>query len=305
MAFPSLNAIRAFEAAARLLSFKDAAEELKLSASAVSRHIRSLERSLGVELFERGFRHVQLTEKALPYARRLSEAFRIIQDSTELVSSEGPARRRKQRRVSLSVNLSFMNFWLADRLPRFRSLYPECELEISIHDDAGKGGNPKADLRILFLPDDFDDPSVTNLISLFLFPVCAPSLVTGPNALRKPADLAKHRLLHEVNTPDWPEWIEGAGVKGIDATSGPIFHDPTLSIREALNGGGVALADSIMGEDLLARGLLVSPFPIRLQIPHCYALSQRSGAEAILSVKQFRQWLVSEIELHKRAMKLV
>jgi LysR family glycine cleavage system transcriptional activator len=230
MAFPSLNAIRAFEAAARLLSFKDAAEELKLSASAVSRHIRSLERSLGVELFERGFRHV-------PYARRLSEAFRIIQDSTELVSSEGPARRRKQRRVSLSVNLSFMNFWLADRLPRFRSLYPECELEISIHDDAGKGGNPKADLRILFLPDDFDDPSVTNLISLFLFPVCAPSLVTGPNALRKPADLAKHRLLHEVNTPDWPEWIEGAGVKGIDATSGPIFHDPTLSIREALNGG--------------------------------------------------------------------
>jgi LysR family glycine cleavage system transcriptional activator len=305
MAFPSLNAIRAFEAAARPLSFKDAAEELKLSASAVSRHIRSLERSLGVELFERGFRHVQLTEKALPYARRLSEAFRIIQDSTELVSSEGPARRRKQRRVSLSVNLSFMNFWLADRLPRFRSLYPECELEISIHDDAGKGGNPKADLRILFLPDDFDDPSVTNLISLFLFPVCAPSLVTGPNALRKPADLAKHRLLHEVNTPDWPEWIEGAGVKGIDATSGPIFHDPTLSIREALNGGGVALADSIMGEDLLARGLLVSPFPIRLQIPYCYALSQRSGAPAILSVKQFRQWLVSEIELHKRAMKLV
>lgn len=305
MASPSLNAIRAFEAAARLLSFKDAAEELKLSPSSVSRHIRSLERSLGVELFERGFRQVRLTEKGTPYARRLSEAFRIIQESTELVSSEGPARRRKQRRVSLSVNLSFMNFWLADRLPRFRSLYPECELEISIHDDAGKGGNPKADLRILFVADDFNDPSITNLISLFLFPVCAPSLVRGPNALRKPADLAKHRLLHEVNTPDWPEWIEGAGVKGVDATSGPIFHDPTLSIREALNGGGVALADSIMGEDLLARGLLVSPFPIWLQIPYCYALSQRPGTSAILGVKKFRQWLVSEIELHRRAMKLV
>lgn len=305
MASPSLNAIRAFEAAARLLSFKDAAEELKLSPSAVSRHIRSLERSLGVELFERGFRQVELTEKAMPYARRLSEAFRIIQDSTGLVSSEGPARRRKQKRVSLSVNLTFMNLWLADRLHRFRSLYPEYELEISIHDDFGKGGNPKADLRILFLPDDIDDPSVTSLISLFLFPVCAPSLVTGPDALRKPPDLAKHRLLHEINTPDWPEWIERAGVKGVDATSGPIFHDPTLAIREALNGGGVALADSIMGEDLLARGLLVSPFPIMLQIPYCYALSQRPGASAILGVKQFRQWLVSEIKLHKRAMKLV
>lgn len=305
MAFPSLNAIRAFEASARLLSFKDAAEELKLSPSAVSRHIRSLERSLGVELFERGFRQVQLTKTAIPYARRLTEAFRIILDSTELASSHGPARRRKQRRVSLSVNSSFMNFWLADRLSRYRGLYPDYELDISIHDDFGKGGNPKADLRILFLRDDFDDPFITNLIPLFLFPVCAPSLVMGPNALRKPRDLVKHRLLHEINTPDWPEWIEGAGVKGVDASRGPIFHDPTLSIREALNGGGVALADSILGEDLLARGLLVSPFAIRLQIPYCYALSQRPSASATLGVKQFRLWLVSEIELHKRAMKLV
>lgn len=257
-----------------------------------------------MELFERGFRQVQLTEKAMPYARRLSEAFRIIQELTELVS-EGPARRRKQKRVSLSVNSSFMNLWLADRLSRYRSLHPDYELDISIHDDFGKGGNPKADLRILFLRDDFDDPFITNLIPLFLFPVCAPSLVTGPNTLRKPRDLVKHRLLHEINTPDWPEWIEGAGVKGVDATRGPIFHDPTLSICEALNGGGVALADSILGEDLLARGLLVSPFAIRLQIPYCYALAQRPSASAIAGVKQFRLWLVSEIELHKRAMKLV
>ncbi len=304
MAMPSLNAIRAFEAAARLFSFKDAAEELKLSPSAVSRHIRSLERSLGVDLFERGFRQVQLTEKAMPYARRLSEAFRIIQDSTEAVSALGPARRRKQKRVSLSVNATFMNLWLADRLPRFRGIYPECELEISIHDDFGRGGNPKADLRILFVPEDEDDPSVTNLVSLIFIPVCAPALVKGPNALRKPADLAKHRLLHEDITPGWPEWIEGEGVKGVDPKSGAIFHDATLSIREALNGGGVALADNIMVEDLLARGLLVTPFPIRRHFPYCYALAQRPGASAVLGVKQFRQWLVSEIELHKRAMKL-
>ncbi len=304
MAMPSLNAIRAFEAAARLQSFKDAADELKLSPSAVSRHIRSLELALGVELFERGFRQVQLTEKATDYARRLSEAFKIIRESTEEVSAYGPARRRRQKRVSLSINAPFMNLWLADRLPRFRSIYPECELEVSIHDDRGKGGNPKADLRLLFATDDFDDPSLTLLISLVIIPVCAPALVTGPNALRKPADLAKHRLLHEDSSADWKEWIEGVGVTGVDPNSGAIFHDPTLSVREAVNGGGVALVDNIMAEDMLARGLLVTPFPIRRKVPYCYCLAQRPGASAVLGVKQFRQWLVSEIELHKRAMKL-
>ncbi len=304
MALPSLNAIRAFEASARLLSFKDAAEELRLSPSAVSRHIRTLEEALGIELFERNFRQVQVTEKAVYYARRLSEAFTVIKDSTEEISAYGPARRRKLKRVTLSINAAFMNLWLADRLPRFRSLYPECELEVSIHDDNAKGGNPRADLRILFTGDEIDDPSLTPLVSLIIIPVCTPALTKGPKALRKPSDLAKHRLLHENTTAWWEEWIAGEGVKGVDPKTGAIFHDPSLAIREAVNGGGVALADNIMAEDLLARGLLVAPFPIRRRIPSCYCLAQRPGASALSGVKQFRQWLLSELERHKRAMPL-
>ncbi len=304
MALPSLNAIRAFEAAARLLSFKEAAEELRLTPSAVSRHIRSLERALGVDLFERGFRQVQLTEKALPYARRLTDAFNVIANATDEISTTGTARRRKQKRVTLSINATFMNLWLADRLPRFRSACPECELEVSIHDDAGKGGNPKADLRILFTADDDENPSHLRLVSLIILPVCAPGLTTGPNALRKPADLARHRLLHENTTAWWEEWIEGVGVAGVDPKTGAIFHDPSLAIREAVNGGGVALADNIMVEDLLARKLLVTPFPIRRKIPSCYALALRPGASSLAGVKQFRQWLLAEIVRHKRAMEL-
>ena len=304
MPLPSLNAIRAFEASARLLSFKDAAEELKLSPSAISRHIRTLEDALGFELFERNFRQVQLTEKATHYARRLSDAFKIIQDSTEDVSAYGPARRRKQKRVTLSINAAFMNLWLADRLPRFRSMYPECEIEVSIHDDSGKGGNPRADLRILFKDGDVDDPSLSPLISLIIIPVCAPALTKGPKALRKPSDLANHRLLHENTTAWWEEWITGEGVTGVDPKNGAIFHDPSLAIREAVNGGGIALADNIMAEDLLARGLLVAPFPIRRRIPFCYCVMQSPSASSLLGVKQFRQWLLSEIGRHKRAMKL-
>lgn len=304
MALPSLNAIRAFEAAARLLSFKDAAEELRLTPSAVSRHIRSLEQALGVTLFERGFRQVQLTDKAHAYARRLTDAFNVIADATDEISAQGGGRKRRQKRVSLSINAAFMNLWLADRLPRFRAACPECELEVSIHDDRGQGGNPRADLRILFAGDDDDDASLIPLISLIILPVCAPSLTKGSTALRKPADLARHRLLHENTTAWWEEWIEGEGVTGVDPKAGALFHDPSLAIREAVNGGGVALADNIMAEDLLAQGLLVTPFPIRRKIPSRYALAVRPGAAGLAGVKQFRQWLGAEIARHKRAMQL-
>jgi LysR family glycine cleavage system transcriptional activator len=303
MGLPSLNAIRAFETAARLGSFKDAAEELNLSPSAISRHIRSLESALGVTLFERGFREVELTEKARHYARQLSESFRIISDSTEEMRAYGPSRRSRKR-ITLSVNAAFMNLWLADRLPRFRTRCPHCDIEVSIHDDSGKGGNPRADLKILFAADDLEVPSTECLVRLSILAVCAPKLTEGRNALRRPADLAKHRLLHENTTAWWEEWIEAAGVTGIDYKAGAIFHDPTLAIREAVNGGGVALADNIMAEDLLRRGLLVEPFGIRRPIPNCYFLALRPGASSMESVRVFREWLVAEVEHHKRVMKI-
>lgn len=304
MALPSLNAIRVFEASARLLSFKAAAEELKLSASAVSRHIRTLELALGVELFERGFRQVQLTEKAAYYAEQLRAAFRTIENATDEIRAYGPARRRRSQRITLSINATFMNLWLADRLPRFRRRHPECEIEVSIHDDRGKGGNPRADLRILFTRKDDDDPALIALIDLVIIPVCAPSLTKGAKALCKPADLARHRLLHENTTAWWEEWIAEEGIRGMDPRGGSIFHDPALAIREAVNGGGVALADNIMAEDVLTRGHLVAPFHVRRAIPYRYSIAVRTGAAALAPVKQFRQWLVSEIASHKRAMKL-
>lgn len=304
MSLPSLNAIRVFEAAARLGSFKDAAEELSLSASAVSRHIRSLEKSLGVELFERGFREVQLTEKATHYARRLSEAFRIVVDSTDEIASYGTARRRKRKRITLSVNATFMNLWLADRLPRFRASFPECEIEVSIHDDSGKGGNPGADLMVHFTADELTGPNSVRLVPLVIIPVCAPALTKGKNALRVPSDLAKHRLLHENTTAWWEEWIATERLRSVDPKAGAIFHDPSLAIREAVNGGGVALADNIMAEDLLQRGLLVEPFAIRKPIPSCYSLVLRPGSSALPTVRQFREWLFSEIAQHKRTMRI-
>ncbi|WP_246677540.1 LysR substrate-binding domain-containing protein [Mesorhizobium sp. B2-3-12] len=301
MKLPSLNAIRAFEAAARLRSFKEAADELRLTPSAVSRHIRLLEQALGIDLFERGFRQVALTPKATHYARRLSAAFREIENATEETGEQ--ATSRKARRASLSINATFMNLWLADRLPRFRDRHPDCELDISIHDDENRGGNPSADLRVLFAVDT-GDPSVIALVSLVIFPVCSPAFLDKKNAPRKPADLASCRLLHENTTVWWEEWFEKEGLAGLDAKPGPIFHDPTLAVREAVNGGGVALADNIMVEDLLASGQLVAPFTIRHAIPQSYCLRQKPGNRNLASVRLFRDWLLSEIASHKQVMGL-
>jgi len=304
MKLPSLNAMRTFEVAARLGTFKGAADELNLTPSAVSRHIRSLEQALGIELFERGFRQVELTRRATLYARRLSEAFRIIENATEDAGGRASRRPGRPRRVTLSINATFMNLWLADRLARFRNLHAEIDLDVSIHDDSGHGGNPSADLRIVFA-DGSGEPSLVPLVSLVMFPVCAPALVKGPNALRKPADLARHRLLHENTTVWWEEWVTQVGVSGIDIKAGPIFHDPSLAIREAVNGGGVALADNIMAEDLLTRGLLVCPFAIRHPIPESYCLQHgRANGGTTKDIRIFREWLISEVAQHKQVMQL-
>ncbi|MEO5759746.1 MAG: LysR family transcriptional regulator [Mesorhizobium sp.] len=301
MQLPSLNAIRAFEAAARLRSFKEAADELNLTPSAVSRHIRTLEQALGIELFERGFRQVTLTPKATHYARRLSSAFREIESATEETGTHASGRRAK--RASLSINATFMNLWLADRLPRFRDLHPDCELDVSIHDDESRGGNPSADLRVLFTVGT-GDASLVPIVSLVIFPVCSPALLKGANAPRQLADLMRCRLLHENSTVWWEEWFEKEGLTGADAKPGPIFHDPTLAIREAVNGGGVALADNIMVEDLLANGQLVAPFAVRHTIPQSYYLQQRPGNRNAANIRLFREWLLAEIGKHRQVMGL-
>jgi len=300
MKMPSLNAIRAFEAAARWRSFKGAAEELNLTASAVSRHIRDLERALGTVLFVRVRRGVRPTVEALNYAAHLSDAFRIIEEATAEVSAYDLISSRRRKRVTLSINSTFMHLWLADRIPSFRNRYPNLELEIALHDDNGKGGNAAADLQIFFTPDE--DASLIPLVNLAITAVCAPTLIAGRGALRSPIDLARYRLLHDTSTRWWERWMAREGLTDVAAKSGTLIHDPVLAIREAVNGSGVVLADNLMAEDLLVRGTLVAPLPGWHDIPQRYCLQQRPGTSASLSVRQFRDWLLEQIAEHKYTM---
>lgn len=301
MTLPSLNAIRVFEATARLGSLKEAADELSLTSSAVSRHISTLENAVGTKLFVRGFRQVTLTMRGIYYAQRLAEAFRIIEDATEEVSVNLSVRPHKTKCVTLSSESTFMNLWLADRLPLFRKLHPDMDLEVSIirnHED------PKVDLCIVFAFDEKADQSLKQLIALKVTPVCSPALLNGSIPLRTPADLANHRLLHESTVTWWERWVQQEGLSGMNVKSGAFFHDPTLVIREAVNGGGVALADTIMCEDLLKKGLLVAPFSVRHSVAAGYYIRQRPGVSGKPEARLLREWLFDEIKKHKHEMQL-
>lgn len=301
MQLPSLNAIRAFEATARLGSLKDAAQELSLTPSAISRHISSLESAIGTKLFDRSFRHVTLTTRGAYYAQRLSEAFRIIEDATEETGVHSIFRPSKAKLITLSSEPTFMNLWLADRLPKFRRHYPEIEIEVSI---IRGNEDPEVDLSIVFSFDADAAANLKPLISLSITPVCSPTLLEGPHPLRVTADLVHHRLLHESTVTWWERWFVQEGVSTVSVKSGAFFHDPSLVIREAVNGGGVALADTIMSQDLLEKGLLVAPIDVRHSVSAGYYLRQRSGPAKKHEVKKFRDWLVAEIESHKQEMGL-
>lgn len=299
MALPSLNGMRAFEAAARLGSIKDAAEELHLTPSAVSRHIRTLEKTLGQELFERGFRQVTPTMRGSYYARTLSEAFETIWRATEDVSLQDGPRSHKAQRVKLMCEPTFLNLWLADRLPNFRRLHPSVDLEIST---SGKRTN--VDLAII---DEFvykAGPALSLMIPLLLTPVCAPSLLEGPIPLRSPADLVHHHLIHECETTRWKQWLEQEGVSDAGIPASSTLHDCTLIMREAMNGAGVALADTIMAEDLLRQGKLVAPFTARHAYPAGYYLQQRRSVGNKAGASVFQDWLLAEVAEHKRAMNI-
>ncbi|WP_245469021.1 MULTISPECIES: LysR substrate-binding domain-containing protein [unclassified Mesorhizobium] len=229
----------------------------------------------------------------------LSEAFEAIWRATDDVSLSEGSRHSKIQRVRVLCVPAVLNLWLADRLPNFRRLHPSVDLEIST---SGKRAN--FDLAIV---DEFvykAGPALTLLIPLLLTPVCAPSLLEGPVPLRSPADLVNHHLIHECETMRWKRWLEQEGVLDTTPKSSTTLDDCTLIMREAINGAGIALADTMMAQDFLQQGKLVAPFRARHTYPAGIYLHQRRSIGNKPGTGLFQDWLLAEVADHKRVMTL-
>jgi LysR family glycine cleavage system transcriptional activator len=293
---PPLNALRAFEVAARRGGFTSAARELHVTPAAVSHQIKTLESHLDVQLFRRLPRGLELTETGRQLLPQLSRGFDHFARAVEGLSAGGLAG-------PLTVNTapSFAGLWLVPRLGSFLRAYPDieiCVLASEVPPDLERG---EADIRIPYGMGSYPGLATSLLMREHIFPVCAPTLLNQIR-LRRFSDLRHHTLLHDINTGaeeptmTWRRWLRDAGVAGVDPDRGVKFANSILLVEAAARGLGVALGRMSLVGDHLATGRLVRPLKASRSADYAYyAVTTHAGAERP-RVQAFLGWLEAQVE---------
>jgi LysR family glycine cleavage system transcriptional activator len=294
---PPLSALRAFEAAARHMSFSRAATELHVTPAAISHQIHALEEDLGIRLFHRMNRSIELTASAKVLLPGLTEAFAGIQSSVRRLRAHNDTGT-----LTVTASPSFAAKWLVLRLHRFQEKCPEVDARISATDavvDIAKGDY---DIAIRYGAGRYPGLEVELLIKNEVFPACSPQLLTNGPPLRTPADLPAHALIHDQAierdplAPTWPMWLKAAGVKNVPATSGISFNNMHLALDAAIAGHGVVLAQNTIAAADLAAGRLVRLFSLALPDQFAYYIVTAPGALERPKVRAFRDWLRCEAD---------
>ena len=285
---PNFNWIRTFEAAARLLSFTDAARELNMTQAGVSQHVRLLEQDVGEVLFHRLPRGVRLTDTGEAYLHVVRESLdRLRTGTTEIFS-----QYEHDTLVTVRCNVGFANYWLSQRLPKFFALHPDILLRIlgSVHasDLAWEG----IDMEIRYDPDHAVGLDATLLFSDALFPVCCQSIA---RRLKQVADLDGERLIHVIgNRRGWNEWFATAGHADPRPGRGMQTDTSAIALEMATQGAGVALGHRSLVDTLVASGQLVRPFDSELATDGVFHLITSSGRPLSVRARVFVDWLMAE-----------
>jgi LysR family glycine cleavage system transcriptional activator len=286
---PALNALKAFEAAARHESFTKAARELNVTQGAVSHQVKALESELGLRLFERERQRLVITEAGRSYLEVVRDAFDRLASGTERL-----LQRRKSGILTVTTSPNFAAKWLVHRLSGFARANPEIDLRVGAAKEQVDFAGQDVDVAIRHGDGRWAGLHVTRLCEEELFPVCSPVLMKGRGALRSPADLAHQTLLHVEGPQDWTRWLEAAGVSGIDVSRGPVFSERSMALDAAIGGQGIALARSALCTwDLLA-SRLVRPFAFGLKVPYAYWIVCPKANAELPKVAAFRAWLLAE-----------
>src|SRR5213083_158120 len=298
---PPLNALRVFEAAARHLSFKEAAHELSITQAAVSHQIKSLEEYLGVELFRRAGRGVQLTEAARACLPKLREGFESLAAAVELIRE-----RAAETELMITAPPVFTARWLFPRLADFAKREPRIELRVFASSKMVDAGalDSAALVGNLDLRDDVSGVEIhlgagnypgyrsNHLFDVATIAVASPELARNHPGLREPADLAHHVLLHG---DAWQKWLEAAGVADrVDGSRGPHFSSNILSLEAASQKLGVALALKPLVDDDIESGRLCAPFDVELKPQSAYYLVCPEVIAERPAVAAFRKWLLEQ-----------
>lgn len=285
---PSLNALRAFEAAGRHLSFRAAAQELGVTQGAVAQHVRGLEADLGLKLFERLSRSLALTEPGRAYATHIRRAFELITDATASL-------RPVPLRLTISVTPTFASKWLIPRLPEFMAAHPLLDLHILASEALAGFHSDGVDIAVR----QGQPPFSPGLLADLLFPqeivaVCSPALLENSAHSLTAENLGHFVLLHDTYNL-WPEFIEKTMKQSVSATTKSVrFNQTSLAIDAAMAGQGLALASRFLVERDLAAGRLVSPFQATLRGPRDFYLLRPRKQRTPGPTATVRDWLLQQ-----------
>ncbi len=256
-----LNALRAFDAAARHMSFKHAADDLSVTPAAISQQIRSLEEFLGVELFRRTNRSLVLTEAAQLSLAPLKEAFELMEQSVDILTDS-----KSNTHLKISVSPSFASKWLVPHIANYYERRPDAVVKIEATMQVTDFKIDDTDVCIRYGLGNYPGLFVEEIMRETVFPVCSPDLVNSEAFADCPSEILKHTLIHDDSmveddsAPNWTMWLKAAGLETPDGMPALHFNGNALAIEAAVAGRGIALARSVIAEEDLKSGRLVSPF---------------------------------------------
>jgi LysR family glycine cleavage system transcriptional activator len=299
---PPLNALRAFEAAARHLNFSRAADELSVTPGAVSQQIQNLEDYVGVALFKRTPKGLLLTDPAQIALPALREAFDRLAEAASMLTAAVDGRR-----LTVTVPPSFASKWLLPRLGAFEALHPDVDVWVSAGMELTDFASGEVDLAIRYGAGRYPGLEVIRLMQETVIPVASPELLAD-HPLEQLGDLAGQVLLHDgspdadESCPDWTMWLAARGVKGVDGARGPRFNQSSLVIEAAVGGRGVALAKRALAQADLDAGRLIAPFQIATAVDFAYYLVHPKTKGRLPQVKAFITWITAEAATHEAAL---
>jgi LysR family glycine cleavage system transcriptional activator len=288
---PPLQTLRAFEATGRRLSMTLAAQELHLTHGAVSRQIKALEDNLGVQLFHRMIRRIELTDAGASF---FSTVTRLLSELAR--EAENIRRRNDGTRLVVSSGVSFASKWLTSRLHRLVARYPDFDIHLEVTDAPVDFAAGHVDVALRYGAGQYPAAAAERIMNETISPVCAPEYRERMGGLRTSGELAKCQLIHEIGmNATWERWFSMMELPH-PKTRGAGYSLGSMSIEAAIRGEGVALGRSVLVAEDLAAGRLVALFPqARMEVEWGYDLVYRVGNQDHPKVRAFRNWIADEV----------
>jgi LysR family glycine cleavage system transcriptional activator len=296
---PPLNALKAFEAAARSESFTRAAEELFVTQGAVSHQVKLLEATLGIKLFNRERQRLVITDAGREYLNVVRDALDRIAAGTERI-----VKRQNAGVLTVSTSPDFAAKWLVYRLGRFAEARPEIDLRVSATMHHVDFAREEVDVAVRHGDGNWGGLDAVRLSPEQLFPVCSPKLMSGRHRIAKPSDMLRFPLLHlDEDRKAWTKWFDAAGVADIKMSHGLVLNRASMLIDAAVDSQGVALARTTLAAWDLINGRLAKPFDLSLKLSNTYWIVCPKATSAKPKIATFRDWLLAEAADDTRRMR--